>query len=81
MTTSKLSPEDIAWLEQRLSHAIADAPVMPRHEFVAHTREELRAVEPIRPLPRWVKPSLLAVIALSLLALVGTLLYLHRRGP
>ena len=39
---------------------------------------QLREVEPIRPTSRWVKPSVLAATVLSLLALVGTLLYLRR---
>ena len=79
MTTSKLTPEDVAWLEQRLSYAIAHDPVAPRREFVDRARESLRTVEPMQPLPRWVKPSALAAVVLSLLALVGTLFYLHSR--
>lgn len=79
MTTTKLTPEDVAWLEQRLSHAIADEPVTPRREFIDRARDELRNVEPVQPLPRWVKPSVLAATVLSLLALVGALFYLRSR--
>ena len=76
MTTTKLTPEDVAWLERQLTSAIE--PIEPRREFVHRAREQLREVEPIRPTPRWVKPSVLAATVLSLLALVGTLLYLRR---
>ncbi len=77
MTTTKLSPEDIAWLERQLSDAIA--PIQPRREFIDRAREELRTIQPVRPLPQWVKPSVLAAAVLSLLALVGALLYFNRR--
>ena len=79
MTTTKLTPEDVAWLEQRLLYAIAHESVTPRREFIDRARDELRSVEPVRPLPRWVKPSVIAALVLSLLALVGTLFYFRSR--
>lgn len=79
MTTTKLSQEDIAWLERQLSDAIAFAPVQPRREFIDRAREELRTIQPVRPLPHWVKPSVLVAVVLSLLALIGGLLYFNRR--
>ena len=79
---TKLTPEDVAWLEQRLSHAIEREPVTPRREFIDRAREELmnaEPAEPMQPVPRWVKPSVLAALVLSLLALVATLFYLRGR--
>lgn len=78
MTTtkfSKLTPEDVDWLERQLSSAIE--PIEPRREFVARAREQLMEIELQQPLPRWVKPSVLAALVLSLLALIGTLFYLR----
>jgi hypothetical protein len=74
---SKLTPEDVVWLEQQLTSAVA--PVAPRPEFVHRAKQELMELPPHRPLPRWVKPGVLAAIVLSLLALIGMLLYLHEQ--
>jgi hypothetical protein len=76
-TMSKLTPEDVVWLEQQLTSAVA--PVAPRPEFVHRAKQELMELPPYRPLPRWVKPGVLAAVVLSLLALVGMILYLHDR--
>ncbi len=76
--TPKLTPEDIAWLERRLSAAVA--PVAPRPEFVLRAKQELMYSPVARPLPAWVKRSVLAAAALSTISLVATLFYLrHRR--
>ncbi|MCL6509875.1 MAG: hypothetical protein K6U78_04230 [Anaerolineae bacterium] len=75
--TSKLTPEDLAWLERRLSDAIA--PVAPRPEFVLRAKQELMNSPGSRPMPAWVKRGVLAAAALSLISLVATLLYLRRR--
>lgn len=75
--TPKLSPEDIAWLERRLNAAVV--PVTPRPEFVLRAKQELMDAPIARPLPAWVKRSVLAAAALSTLSLVGMLAYLRRR--
>ncbi len=80
MTTtrfSKLTPEDVDWLERQLIDAIE--PIEPRREFVTRAREQLMEIELQRPLPSWVKPSALTALVLSLLALIGTLFYLRHR--
>lgn len=77
MTTTKLTPDDVAWLERRLARAIE--PIEPSRDFVNRARREWMEIEPDRPLPTWVKPSVLMAVILSLLALVGMLLYLHQR--
>jgi hypothetical protein len=74
---SKLTPEDVAWLEQQLTNAVA--PVAPRPEFVHRAKQELMGLPPYHPLPRWVKPGVLAAVVLSLLALIGMLFYLRER--
>ncbi len=77
MTTSKLTQEDIAWLESRLNNAID--PVIPRPEFIDRAREELMSLPPQRMLPAWVKRSTLAAVVLSLLALlVGSFFFYQR---
>lgn len=76
--TPKLTPEDIIWLEHRLSAAVA--PVAPRPEFVQRAKQELMNAPASRPLPRWIKRSVLAAAALSTLSLVATLFYLRRRA-
>lgn len=76
--TPKLTPEDIAWLERQLSAAVE--PVAPRPEFVVRAKQELMNSPVVRPLPAWMKRSVLAAVVLSTLSLVATLLYLRRRG-
>ncbi|PJF47112.1 MAG: hypothetical protein D6709_04150 [Chloroflexi bacterium] len=80
-TTSKLTPEDIAWLERRLSAAVA--PVAPRPEFVSRAKQELMGAPVVHPRSAWVKRSVLAAAALSTFSLVAMLAYLrrHRRAP
>jgi len=75
--TSKLTPEDLAWLERRLSDAIA--PVAPSPEFVLRAKQELMNSPGSRPLPAWVKRGVLTAAALSLVSLVAMLFYLRRR--
>jgi len=75
--TSKLTPEDLAWLERRLSNAIA--PVAPNPEFVLRAKQQLMNSPNSHPLPAWVKRGVLAAAVLSLISLVATLLYLRQR--
>lgn len=75
---AKLTPEDVTWLEQRLSDAIE--PVAPRPEFVRRAKQELMGLPPVRSQPSWVKPSILAAVVLSLLSLIAALFYLRRRS-
>lgn len=78
MTTTKLTQEDIAWLESRLSSAID--PVTPRPEFIDRAREELMNL-PVQPaLPPWVKRSTLAAMVLSLLALLAGIAFFYQRS-
>lgn len=78
MTTSKLTQEDIEWLEGRLSNAID--PVMPRPEFIDRAREELMNLPVKAPLPAWAKRSTLAAVVLSLAALLVGIFYFYQRS-
>lgn len=78
MTTSKLTEEDIAWLEGRLNNAID--PVTPRPEFIDRAREELMSLPVRQPLPAWVKRSTLAAVVLSLIALLAGMLFFYQRS-
>lgn len=78
MTTSKLTQEDIAWLEDKLSSAID--PVAPRPEFVDRAREELMNLPAQPALPAWVNPAALAAVALSLVALIVGIAFFYQRG-
>jgi hypothetical protein len=75
-TTSKLTPEDVAWLEQQLSRVIE--PITPRPEFIHRAKQELMDLPPAAPLPRWARTTVLAALLLSLLALLGAILFLRR---
>lgn len=78
MTTSKLTPEDIIWLEDKLSDAID--PVSPRPEFVDRARAELMSLPPQPAPPAWVNPFALAAVTLSLVALVVGILFFYQHG-
>ncbi len=75
--TSKLTPEDVAWLERRLSDAIE--PITPRPEFVRRAKQELMDSPIMRPLPAWVRRGVLVAALLSVVSLVTMLFYLWRR--
>jgi hypothetical protein len=76
MTTSKLTEDDIAWLESRLNSAID--PVMPRPEFIDRAREELMRL-PVQP-PARMKRAALGAVVLSLAALLVGMFYFYRRS-
>jgi hypothetical protein len=76
-TMTKLTPEDIAWLESRLNSVIE--PIMPSPEFIHRAKQELMEMPSAHPLPGWVKPGALAAFVLSLLALIGALFFFHNR--
>jgi hypothetical protein len=78
MTTSKLTQEDIAWLEDKLNDAID--PVSPRPEFVHRARAELMNLPAQPALPAWVNPAALAAVVLSLVALVVGIAFFYQRG-
>lgn len=78
MTTSKLTHEDLAWLESKLSDAID--PISPRPEFVDRAREELMRLPAQPALPAWVNPAALAAVVLSLVALVVGIAFFYQRG-
>jgi hypothetical protein len=54
-------------------------PVAPRPEFIHQAKRQLMDLPPTPARPRWMKPSVLAALVLSLLALLGALLYLRDR--
>jgi hypothetical protein len=74
---SKLTAEDVAWLENRLSDATADNAVVPSPEFVSRAQEELMHLDLAHP--RRVRSSVLVGIIFSFSALIAALLLLMRR--
>ncbi len=72
---SKLTPEDLAWLEEQISQATP--PVQPRREFVERARDELMQLKV--DLPRRHRASVLIGVIFSGCALVAALLLLRRK--
>jgi hypothetical protein len=72
---SKLTPEDLSWLENRISQATPS--VLPRREFIDRARDELMHLQ-VDP-PRRPAPSVLIGIIFSGCALIAALLLLRRR--
>lgn len=75
-TMSKLTPEDVAWLEQQIARVVE--PVSPRPEFIYRAKQELMDLPPAGASPRWVRPGVVVALVLSLLALIGALIFLRR---
>ena len=76
---SKLTAEDVTWLENRLNH-VADADsVTPNPEFVSRAQDELMHIE-LNP-PRRFRSSVLVGVIFSFSALIAALLLLMRRRP
>ena len=78
MMTSKLTQEDVAWLESQLSDAID--PISPRSEFVTRARAELMNLPAQPALPACVNSAALAAVALSLVALVVAIFFFYQHG-
>jgi hypothetical protein len=74
---SKLTPEDIAWLEGQLTHLAG--PVAPRPDFVDRAREQLMHLEVHRP--RHARQTALVMIVCSIVGLVAAILLLRRDLP
>lgn len=74
---SKLTTEDVAWLEDRLSDATAADAVVPSPEFVLRAQEELMHLDIARP--RRVRSSVLVGVIFSFSALIAALMLLMRR--
>ncbi len=72
---SKLTAEDMTWLEDRLS-AVSE-PVNPRPEFVNRARNELMRLN-IAP-PRRIRSSVLVGVIFSATALIAAILLLLRQ--
>lgn len=75
-TMSKLTPDDVAWLEQQIARVVE--PVSPRPEFIHRAKQESMELPPASVSPRWARPGVLVALALSLLALIGALVFLRR---
>jgi hypothetical protein len=73
--TSKLTPEDLTWLESRISRATP--PVQPSREFVDRARDELMQLH-VDP-PRRRSASVLIGIIFSGCALIAALLLVRRK--
>ena len=78
---SKLTPEDILWLESRLSAAVQTAePVLPRPEFVRRAKVELMEL-PIPDAPHRVRQiSLWSALILIVSAIFVAVFHLRARA-
>lgn len=74
---SKLTAEDVAWLENRLSDVTTDVAAVPSPEFISRAQEELMHLDLAQP--RRVRSSVLVGIIFSFSALIAALLLLMRR--
>ncbi len=72
---SKLTAEDMTWLEDRLS-AISE-PVNPRPEFINRARNELMQLN-LAP-PHRIRSSVLVGVIFSAVALIAAILLLLRQ--
>lgn len=74
---TRITPEDVDWLERRLQRAVHNDHVQPDPLFVSRAREELMRTD-IAPL-RW-SPTVLVAVAFAFSALAAALLLLmpHR---
>jgi hypothetical protein len=73
---SKLTPDDVSWLESRLK-GVAH-PIRPRQEFIDRARDELMKLK-MDP-PRRVRTSVLVAVICSTIGLIAALLLLRRRS-
>lgn len=75
---TKLTPEDVEWLERRLQRAVHPDAVRPDPSFVSRAHEQLMRAE--APAARRSRTTLIAVV-FALSALVAAILLLMRRKP
>lgn len=73
---SKLTPEDVDWLEQRLRRAVHPEDVRPDPSFVSRARDDLMRAEIGAPHP---SPTVLVAVAFACSALAAAILLLMRR--
>ncbi len=72
---SKLTADDMTWLEDRLS--TLSEPVSPRPEFISRARDELMQLS-VAP-PRRIRSSVLVGVIFSATALIAAILLLVRK--
>ncbi len=81
MAKSKLTPEDVTWIETRLNEAVCEAvPVRPRAEFVQRAKAELMDTPLPEPPNRWRKATLWSALMLIVTAIFVSVLHLWQRA-
>jgi hypothetical protein len=81
MARSKLTPEDVTWIETRLNQAVYESvPVQPRPEFVQRAKAELMDTPLPEPPNRWRKATLWSALMLIVTAIFVSVLHLRQRG-
>lgn len=81
MAKSKLTPEDVVWIETRLNQAVCEAePVRPRAEFVQQAKARLMDTPLPEPPSQWRKATLWSALMLIVTAIIVSVLHLRQRA-
>ena len=85
MSKTKLTVEDVAWLESRLSDAVCAGPIQPRREFIDRAKSQLLESPWPHPPSRlrasgWRTVSLWSALMLILSAIFASVWYLRQRA-
>jgi hypothetical protein len=81
MARSKLTPEDVGWIETRLNQAVLETePVRPRPEFIQRAKAELMDTPLPAPPSRWRKATLWSALMLIVTAIFVSVLHLRQRA-
>jgi hypothetical protein len=75
---SKLTPEDVDWLEERLRSAVHREDVHPDPAFISRAHEDLMHAEVAAQRP---SSAVLVAVAFAFSALAAAILLLMRRRP
>ena len=80
MAKSKLTPEDVMWIESRLNQAVCEAtPLRPRAEFIQRAKAELMDTALPDPPSPWRKATLWSALMLIVGAIFVSVLHLRQR--
>ena len=80
MPKTKLTVEDVAWLESRLNDAVCVGPIQPRREFIERSKSQLLESPWPHPPSRWRAISLWTALMLILSAIIVSVWHLRRRA-
>lgn len=80
MARTKLTAEDVSWLESRLSDAVFAEPIQPRREFIDRAKSQLLDSPWPHPPSRWRTISLWSALMFTLSAILVSTWYLRQRA-